>query len=88
MFDQAKAALQVMKMKREIEGKSYSVEENGFDVEVGGFMAMTEPKIKNLKINGVENKKLVEAINRALEKATKASVQVMKDMGEGLQKGM
>jgi DNA-binding protein YbaB len=85
MFDKTKAIMQVMKLKREIEGVSYDHEENGIKVNVGGFMTMGEPKIKSLVVNGVENKALTEAINKALKKATEGSMKKMKENGEQLQ---
>ncbi|MBU3935544.1 hypothetical protein KJ909_02625 [Patescibacteria group bacterium] len=82
--DKAKLMAKVFKLKKEVERLSAGVEENGIEVEVGGFMAMGEPKIKTLKVDGVENKILTEAINKALKKAAKASMMKMKENGEGL----
>lgn len=85
MFDKTKAIMQVMKLKKEIENVSYDHEENGIVVNVGGFMAMGEPKVKNLSVNGVENKALIEAINKALKKAAEGSMKKMKENSEALQ---
>ena len=85
MFDKTKAIMQVMKLKKEIEGVNYEHEENGIVLNVAGFMAMGEPKIKSLMVNGVENKALVEAINKALKKAAEGSMKKMKENGEQLQ---
>jgi sulfopyruvate decarboxylase TPP-binding subunit len=85
MFDKAKAVMQIMKLKKEIESVSYGHEENGISVDVGGFMAMGEPKIKSLVVNGVENKALIEALNKALKKAAEGSMKKMKDNGDQLQ---
>lgn len=85
MFDKAKAIMQVMKLKREIEGVSYGHEENGIEINVGGFMAMGEPKIKSLVVNGVENRALTEVINKALKKAAEGSMKKMKENGDQLQ---
>ena len=82
--DKAKLMAKVFKLKKEVERLSAGVEENGIEVEVGGFMAMGEPRIKKLKVDGVENKILTEAINKALKKAAKASMMKMKENGEGL----
>jgi len=87
MLDQAKAFFQVMKLKKEIEGVDYDFEENGVKLSVGGFMAMGEPKIKVLSVNGIENRALLEAINRALKKAAEGSMKKMKENGDQL-KGM
>ena len=79
--DKAKLMAKVFKMKKEVERLSVEVEENGVEVEAGGFMAMGEPKIKSLVVNGVENKMLTEAINKALKKAAKLSMTRMKELG-------
>jgi len=88
MFDKAKMALQVFKMKKAVEDQSYSLDENGIVVDVGGFMAMSEPKIKKLVVNGVENKMLLEMVNKALKKATEASMKKMQEMGKDLEGSM
>ncbi len=85
MFDKAKLMVQVMKVKKAIESVDYEVFENDIQLEASGFMAMSEPKIKKLKINGVENKILLEAINKVLKKAAEGSIKKMKDMGEQFQ---
>jgi DNA-binding protein YbaB len=85
MFDKTKAIMQVMKLKKDIENISYDYEENGIAVNVSGFMAMGEPKIKSLVVNGVENKALTEAVNKALKKAAEGSMKKMKENSEALQ---
>ena len=85
MFDKAKAVMQVMKLKKDIESVSYDFEENGVVVNVAGFMAMGEPKIKSLLVNGVENRALLEAINKALKRAAEGSMKKMKENSEALQ---
>ena len=83
--DKAKMVAKVFKLKKEVERLSVGVNEDGVEVEVGGFMAMGEPKIKLLVIDGVENKTLTKAINKALKKAAKMSMNKMKETGgEGL----
>ena len=82
--DKAKLMAKVFKLKKEVERLSVGVDENGIEVQVGGFMAMGEPKIKSLVIDGVENKLLLGAINKALKKAAKVSMSKMKENGEGL----
>ena len=88
MFDKAKMAMQVFKMKREIESQSYEFENGGIKIVVSGFMAMSEPSVKILSINGVENKILVETINKGLKKATEASMKKMQELGKGLEGAM
>jgi hypothetical protein len=88
IIDKGKMALQVMKMKKAIEDQSYNLDENGITIDVGGFMAMSEPKVKKLVVNGVENKMLLEMINKALKKATEASMKKMQEMGKDLEGSM
>lgn len=81
MFDKAKMLAQAFKLKKAIEAETVAVEENGVVVEVSG-----DQKIRKLVINGVENKVVVEVINRAMKKAQETAARKMKDMGglEGL----
>lgn len=88
MFDKAKMAMQVFKMKKAIESQKYEFEENGIKISVNGFMAMSEPKIDELEVNGAINKVLVEALNKALKKATEASMKKMQEMGKGLESAL
>lgn len=85
VIDKAKMAMQVFKMKKEIENQTYEFEDMGINISVSGFMAMSEPKIKSLLVNGVENKALVDALNKALKKSTEASMKKMQELGKGLE---
>lgn len=81
MFDKAKMLAQAFKLKKAIESEVISLDENGVLLEVTG-----DQKIKKLVINGVENKIVVEVINKAMKKAQETAARKMKDMGglEGL----
>ncbi|MDP4009461.1 MAG: hypothetical protein Q8P53_00560 [Candidatus Shapirobacteria bacterium] len=81
MFDKAKMMAQAFKLKRAVEAEIIDFEENGIKIKVSG-----DQKIKYLSINGVENKILVDSINRAMKKSQEAAAKKMKDMGglEGL----
>jgi len=81
MFDKAKMLAQAFKLKKAIEAESVEVEESGIKVTVTG-----DQKIKFLSVNGVENKILVDTINKALKKSQEMAAKRMKDMGglEGL----
>jgi len=81
MFDKAKMIAQAYKLKKAVEAEVVEIEENGVKVSVSG-----DQKIKNLTINGGENKVLVDAINKALKKSQEVAAKRMKDMGglEGL----
>ncbi len=72
---------QAYKLKKAIEAESIEIEESGINVTVTG-----DQKIKFLSVNGVENKILVDTINKALKKSQEMAAKRMKDMGglEGL----
>jgi hypothetical protein len=81
MFDKAKMIAQAFKLKKAVEAEIVEMEENGIVIKVSG-----DQKIKFLSINGVENKTLVDTINKILKKSQEAAAKKMKDMGglEGL----
>lgn len=81
MFDKAKMLAQAFKLKKAVEAEIVEVEENGIKVAVSG-----DQKVKFLSVNGVENKVLVEVINKAMKKSQETAAKKMKDMGglEGL----
>ena len=81
MFDKAKMLAQAYKLKKAVEAEIVEVEENGIKVTVSG-----DQRVKFLSINGMENKVLVEAINKAMKKSQETAAKRMKDMGglEGL----
>jgi DNA-binding protein YbaB len=81
MFDKAKMLAQAYKLKKAVEAETVEVEENGIKVIVSG-----DQRVKFLSVNGMENKVLVEAINKAMKKSQETAAKRMKDMGglEGL----
>jgi len=81
MFDKAKMIAQALKLKKAVEQELTMVSENGIEVAVSG-----DTKIKKLAINGVENKVLMETLNKALKKSQESAAKKMKEMGglEGL----
>ena len=81
MFDKAKMLAQAYKLKKAVEAEIVEIEENGIKIRVSG-----DQKIKDLSINGMENKVLVEVINKAMKKSQEIAAKRMKDMGglEGL----
>lgn len=81
MFDKAKMLSQAFKLKKAIEAESVDVEESGIKVTVTG-----DQRVKFLSVNGVENKILVDTINKAMKKSQEMAAKRMKDMGglEGL----
>lgn len=81
MFDKAKMLAQAYKLKKAVESQVVEIEENGIKITVSG-----DQKVKYLSINGMENKVLVETINKAMKKSQETAAKMMKDMGglEGL----
>lgn len=81
MFDKAKMLAQAFKLKKAVEAELIELEEGGVVIKVSG-----DQKIKQLVVNGVENKMLMEVINKAMKKAQETAARRMKDMGglEGL----
>jgi hypothetical protein len=81
MFDKAKMLAQAFKLKKAIEDETVELEENGIKIKVSG-----DQKVKYLSINGVENKVLIDMINKALKKSQELAARKMKEMGglEGL----
>jgi len=81
MFDKAKMLAQAFKLKKAVEEEVIEIEENGVKIKVSG-----DQKIRQLVVNGVENKVLLEVINKAMKKSQEAAARKMKDMGglEGL----
>jgi len=76
MFDKAKMLAQAFKLKKAVEAEVVEMEENGIKISVSG-----DQKVKYLSVNGVENKLLVDTINKALKKSQEAAARRMKDMG-------
>jgi DNA-binding protein YbaB len=81
MFDKAKMLAQAYKLKKAVEAEIVEIEENGVKVIVSG-----DQKVKFLSVNGMENKVLVDTINKAMKKSQEQAAKRMKDMGglEGL----
>ena len=81
MFYKAKMLAQAYKLKKAVEAEVVEIEENGIKIKVSG-----DQKVKDLSINGMENKILVEVINKAMKKSQEMAAKRMKDMGglEGL----
>jgi len=76
MFDKAKMLAQALKLKKAVESEVVEIEENGVLIRVSG-----DQKVKYLSVNGVENRILIEAINKAMKKSQEMAAKKMKDMG-------
>jgi len=76
MFDKAKMLQKALKIKKVIEAEVSVEEENGIRVEIRG-----DQKIKNIQIDGVEQKKLIDVINKAMKKSQKLVARKMQEMG-------
>ncbi len=76
MFDKAKMISQAYKLKKAIESETIEIEESGIKVIVSG-----DQKLKYLSINGIENKILIDTINKGMKKSQEMAAKRMKDMG-------
>ena len=76
MFDKAKMLAKAFKLKKAVEEEVIELEENGIVIKVSG-----DQKVKYLSINGMENKMLLEVINKAMKKSQEVAAKKMKDMG-------
>ncbi len=81
MFDKAKLLAKAFKIKRMIESETTELEEGGIKIVVSG-----DQRVKQLSINGVENRLLMEVINKAMKKSQENAARKMKESGglEGL----
>ncbi len=81
MFDKAKLLAKAFKIKRMIESETTELEEGGIKIVVSG-----DQRVKQLSINGVENRMLMEVINKAMKKSQENAARKMKESGglEGL----
>ena len=76
MFDKAKMLQKALKIKKVIENEVSVEEGDGIRVEIRG-----DQKIKNIEIDGVEQKKLIDVINKAMKKSQKLVARKMQEMG-------
>jgi hypothetical protein len=76
MFDKAKMLSKALKIKKVIEAEVSVEEREGIRVEIRG-----DQKIKSVKVDGVEQKKLVDVMNRAMKKSQKLVAKKMQEMG-------
>jgi DNA-binding protein YbaB len=81
MFDKAKLLAKAFKIKRMIESEMTELEEGGIKIVVSG-----DQRVKQLSINGAENRMLLEVINKAMKKSQENAARKMKESGglEGL----
>jgi len=81
MFDKAKMLAQAYKLKKAVEELSVEMEEGGIKIVMSG-----DQKVKRLEINGMENKMLMEVINKAIKKSQEEAAKKMRESGglEGL----
>lgn len=76
MFDKARMLQKALKIKKAIEQELTVFEDHGYRVEVRG-----DQRIKSIKFEGEEQKKLVDTINEALKKSQKLVAKKMQEMG-------
>jgi DNA-binding protein YbaB len=72
------AAAKILFLQKKIAGKKIEVEEDGVKVVVNG-----EGKLKSIEIDGQDERRVVEVVNEAIEKAQKFAAEEMKgSMGD------
>jgi DNA-binding protein YbaB len=70
---------EAMKMKRELAGEEVEVNEGGIRVVISG-----DQQIKFFEIQGISNQKVIEVLNKAIEKSQKLAAQKLQNMSGGL----
>ena len=70
---------QAVKLQKELNAQQIEVEEKGVKVVMSG-----DQKIKFLLIDGVEQTRAVEVINKAVKKSQKMAAKKLQQMGGGL----
>ncbi|MBI2007589.1 MAG: YbaB/EbfC family nucleoid-associated protein [Candidatus Blackburnbacteria bacterium] len=83
MFDKFKQGAGMIKManrlrqvQNELSRERITIEENGIKVVVTGDM-----KIRELEVDGEEQGKVVDVVNKAVKKAQEVSAKKMQEMG-------
>lgn len=86
MFDKFKQGADMIKManrlrqiQNQLSQERILVEENGIKVVVSGDM-----KIRELEVDGAEQGKVVDVVNKAIKKAQEVGAKKMQEMGGGL----
>jgi len=86
MFDKLKQLGELKKMRdqavslqRQLAQEIYELEENGVRVVISG-----DQKIQNLEIDGVEEERIKEVVNKALKKSQEMAAKKMQEMSGGL----
>ena len=86
IFDTVKQGGELMKMRQQamqiqkaLAAEKIEVEENGIRIVVSG-----DQKIQELQIDGANNQRLVDTINKALKKSQEIAAKKMQEMSGGL----
>jgi DNA-binding protein YbaB len=77
---------QAMKIQKELAQLTTTVEQDGIMIVISG-----DQKIQELEVDGAPNKRLLDALNKALKKSQEMSAKKMQEMSgglSGLMKGM
>jgi len=74
---------QAVKMKKALGKEEVEIEDKGIKVIMDGTQ-----KLKQVLINGEENKNLVDAINKAIKKSQKMAAKKMQEIGGGPLEGL
>lgn len=86
MFDKLKQLAELKKMRdqamalqRQLAAETFEMEEKGVRVTISG-----DQKIQALEIDGVQEERIKETLNKALKKSQEMAAKKMQSMGGGL----
>jgi len=89
MGQKAKMASQMFKIQKQLSNVTTEYEEKGLKVVIKGGGFISSPKIKELEIEGqMDDKEMVEVLNKALKESDKRSLKKLQEIGGGLQGAM
>ena len=74
-----KMRAQAVRIQKQLKKEEVEMEEKGVKVVVTG-----DQKVKELEIDGMVNKQVVDVINKALKKSQKVAAQKLQEMSGGL----
>lgn len=86
MGQKAKMAGQMFKIQKQLAGVTSEYQEKGIRVVIKGGGLLSAPKIKELDFEGeVEDKDIVEVINKALKESHQKSLKKLQEVSGDLQ---
>ena len=71
---------QAMQIQKALGQEIITVEKNGVEVQISG-----DQKLVSLKVDGNEDRRVLEALNEAIKKSQEVAAKKLSEMGGGLQ---